>query len=96
MISVQQVEKFDSIQVHGVKDLTRPYLELYFENTRHGGGVIKTMTMCQDEDCCIIQFEDSKSKCCLNQEAFVHPKTVTHFLVNTYDTISSHRLHHDL
>lgn len=66
MVSVQQVKTYDSIQVHGVKGMSRQSLELYFESTRmSGGGPIKKINEHQDEDCVTIQFKDSKSKCWL-------------------------------
>ena len=63
LVSVQLVSRFDSIQVHGIRNLSIETLELYFENNRRsGGGEIKAIKEHREQDCALIQFKDFKSK----------------------------------
>jgi len=59
MISLQRVPLPRSIQVHNVKGITKDNLELYFENTRSGGGEVKkTKIKSGDHPYAIVEFQD--------------------------------------
>lgn len=63
LVAVQQVEKFTSVQVHGIKGMNPQYLQLYFESNRFsGGGEIKPIQEYGESDWAVIQFEQPESK----------------------------------
>ena len=57
MVSVQQVERPNAIQVHNMAGTSKDTLELYFENTnRSGGGDVKSVSEHPLQGCVVIEF----------------------------------------
>ena len=57
MVSVQQVERPNAIQVHHMAGISKDTLELYFENVnRSGGGDVKSILEHPLQDCVVIEF----------------------------------------
>ena len=62
MISVQRIPIPTSIQVHNIGKLTDETLTLYFESRRSGGGEIKKLDMRQQDNCAVIEFQNTNSE----------------------------------
>jgi hypothetical protein len=60
MISVQRLKLPKMVQIHGIGNLIKENIELYFEHPRSGGGSVLRCECLPDKNCAILEFQDVK------------------------------------
>jgi hypothetical protein len=58
MISVQRLQLSKMVQIHGIGNLNKENIELYFEHPRSGGGSVLRCECLADKNCAILEFQD--------------------------------------